>query len=411
MHCKYRTSKTHWPLTLKKCEQVPSVNDSGGGWALPMHAGEGLFMKENDLNGDNSVSAQGEGVRIGPGNTVWDDDAPWIDQRDAIDESVGQSIRPGWTDLIPHLLFWKHKGFILLDNAADTVAIDGLMTELRGIAEDPHAILLSIDHEGRRTWTKAERPVAMRAPGVKIHHLHVASRHAASLTMTPAVTQFLRAILNSPVVPLQSSAYLRGAAQGSTLDYDHVTSQRRLPQLASAWIALDDWADQSPRPTSRPRGHRCTWNGRGSALDQELDAAEMLSIHHTLRKGDILVRHAALPNGVADPTGAMAAMPALVIHFTGLKDYPAAWLPSEEAARTEGFHTVDGLIFEFPWDAGKRNTKLPSWSKRGEDAGTPGYRRRLEEPAFAEMPGQLEPNRMKPFAGLRKLFGRSSSAS
>ena len=302
----------------------------------------------------------------GPGTPGWDDGAPWIDHPSA---SVPTSM-PGRLQL--RLASWAADGYVIL--RADDGAADAYAAELAALGPSLRDRLLECQSAWSTGWTPSLRPGAEDEPGFNLRHMHAASSRAAALSLSAEAMDFLEAVFDAPPAILQSVTYLWRTTQRASLDYDAVTSQRRLPMLASALVALGDaGAEAKPRVVLYPGAHRAPLPRGLRGVDLERHLAERHGRPRLviLDKGDILVRHAAMPTIVRGaPDGRPPAE--MVTHYTGLPDFPERWLPRDTEAREGGISLNGGYVFEFPWDREKSRTKLPSWSERGDAASVAG---------------------------------------
>lgn len=308
---------------------------------------------------------------------------PWIDLPDPdIDGFVGALGRRFNFDLAEKLLSWKTNGFVIFEQVVSHEAIDALIADVGLIRDRFHDYLIPIEIAGRHTWSKAVRREEIEGTGVKFNHLHVSSYHAARLSLTREVVEFLSCVFEAPPVPMQSLTFWRGSEQLAHIDFPYVCRQRRLAYMAASWIPLEDVNPDAGPLAYFPGGHRpdvtgfFDW-GKGDILcrqetrersgtefaqwiEKQMSIAAIAPKVFLPRKGDVLIWHGNMPH-----TGTRVKNPELtrksyVTHFTALPDYPDTWIPSDlesNAIRMNG-----GMVIDFPWS--KPESKLPSWQAR-----------------------------------------------
>jgi ectoine hydroxylase-related dioxygenase (phytanoyl-CoA dioxygenase family) len=234
---------------------------------------------------------------------------------------------------------------------------------------------------GRQTWTKAELREAMNSPGVKFNHLHVSSIHAARLSLTREITEFLTAIFGSVAIPMQSLTFCHGSEQATHIDYPYVCRQKRLAYMAASWIPLEDVHQLAGPLAYYPGAHKPSvcgffdW-GNGNILagregqtrtgtnfaawlDQRIASAGIKPKTLLVRKGDLLIWHCNMPHTGTRVQDTSLTRKSYVTHYTGLADYPANWIRPD--VYQPSYRTASGVVIDFPWS--KAEGKLPSWQQ------------------------------------------------
>jgi hypothetical protein len=310
---------------------------------------------------------------------------PWIDRPGAdVDRhpvKAGQVLDEAALRRLLHQ--WQRDGIVVLPGAAPAEVVDAFVAELDSIVADPHQAVLSIELQGRQTWTRAEKPELMRSKSVKINHLHNASAWAARLSLTPAVVDFLSCIFESPPTPTQSLTFWTGSQQATHIDYPYVKTQRRLPFMAASWVALEDVHPDAGPIEYFPGGHRTEatgffdWGQGDIVADPKtrvrtaIEFAEYLDARmadsgaapmvYLPRKGDVLIWHCNMPHRGTPIRDASLTRKSYVTHYTGLDDYPLSWRLDPDALAGRCLHHAGSTVFDFPW--GKPEAKLASWKE------------------------------------------------
>jgi hypothetical protein len=310
-------------------------------------------------------------------------EVPWIDRPDA--DIDNHPIEPGLALDEPALRAllhrWRRDGIVVLPGAADLASVDGFVQELDAVVANPHQAVLSIEIQGRQTWTLAEKPELMRSKSVKINHLHNASAWAARLSLCPAVVDFLKCIFDSPPTPTQSLTFWTGSEQATHIDYPYVKAQRRLPFMAASWVALEDVHIDAGPIEYFPGAHApdavgfFDW-GQGNIvvdpktrlrsatefanfIDRRLAERRIEPVVYLPKKGDVLLWHCNMPHRGSAIRDANLTRKSYVTHYTGMDDYPLSWRLESGTERGRTLTHGGSTVFDFPW--GKPEGKLRSW--------------------------------------------------
>jgi ectoine hydroxylase-related dioxygenase (phytanoyl-CoA dioxygenase family) len=323
-------------------------------------------------------------VEVDDGRAVWSRNLPWIDKDVADIDRFIETYRYANVSLYENLISWRKNGFVVLEQAVPHRLVNLYIDELDHLRTHLHEYLIPLELHGVQTWSRAIRPDLLDHPSVKFNHLHLASFHAARLSLAKPIMDFLRAIFLAPPVPMQSLTFLKGSQQRTHIDYPYVKQQRRLPFMAASWIALEDIHPDSGPLAYFPGAHKIEVSGffdwgNGSIIPSaegirksgnefsDFLETRLANLSYDPRvflpkKGDVFIWHANLPHlgtPVADPSRTRKSY---VTHYTGLFDFPIRWLPSPKDDMNCGVSSDGGNIFELPWDRQKMNTKLPSWA-------------------------------------------------
>jgi phytanoyl-CoA hydroxylase len=306
---------------------------------------------------------------------------PWIDREDIdIDAFVRAYPQKVSFDLKERLHFWRENGYVVFEQVISKELIDSFLEEVRLIRENFHKYLISIEVRGQQTWSKAVSREAINSPGVKFNHLHVASAHAARLSLSKHVTEFLAAIFGAPPTPTQSLTFWLGSQQPTHIDFPYVSQQRRLAYMAASWIPLEDVHPDAGPLIYFPGAHKFQsffdWgqgdivcrsetrkkNGSDFALwlNRRLKDAGIEPAMFTPKKGDVLIWHCNMPHQGTPIKNPTLTRKSYVTHYTGLDDLPERWIPSTGQVRTV-IRENGGIVHDFPWNQKKLESKLPSW--------------------------------------------------
>jgi phytanoyl-CoA hydroxylase len=319
-------------------------------------------------------------------------DMPWIDHPDADIEAFIRNYRkPVSFDLATQLKAWKKNGYIVFQNIVSHELIDQYVAEVNHLRERFHEYIIPIEVRGKQTTSQAVTREIIEETGVKFNHMHTSSLHAARLSLTREVTEFIEAAFGSSAAPMQSLTFWKGSQQPIHIDYPYVRMQRRLAYMAASWIPLEDvHADAGPL-AYYPGAHHpevtgfFDWghgdivsrqetrvrDGRQFAeyLDKRLNEANIRPEIFLPKKGDVLIWHCNMPHTGTLVRDDRRTRKSYVTHYTGLTDYPAQWIPQGEKAETATIREHSGVVMDFPWN--KPEGKLPSWrayfSKTGND--------------------------------------------
>lgn len=286
--------------------------------------------------------------------------------------------------MLAKLLEWKANGIVIFSNVVDRDTIDAYLEEVETFRSNPSDYAISVEIQGKQTWSPELREVDLSRPGVKYNHMHCSSWHAARLSLSEQITQFLSLILESRPCPMQSLTFWHGSQQPAHIDYPYVRQQRRIPFMAASWIPLEDVHPDSGPLAYFPGAHKTevsgffdwgagnilsegletqTRNGMDFALfiEQRMSQASIEEAVFLPKKGDVLIWHANMPHKGTSVANPGLTRKSYVTHYTGLDDYPRRWIKKHpESNRALGFEINHGTIFDFPWSNSK--SKLPSWS-------------------------------------------------
>lgn len=272
---------------------------------------------------------------------------PWIDQPNAnVDAFVEQFPVPDDFpyDLTEKLNFWRENGYVILEQAIPTEWCDKLWAEIEDTIDNHEQFRIESLVDGvnnnRNIAIRDVPKEKLREIGARLNDYHQASLTCKRVLSHKRIATFLQAIFNEPVVAFQTLVFKYGSQQGVHQDFPWVTSG--IPShLAAAWIALEDiTADAGPLfyyPGSHKMKKFNFGNGilykEGESLRSPNDFAKY--IEQTcgqsdvekdvllLKKGDLLIWHAALAHGGLAITSQPAkTRKSLVVHYSTRRAYP-----------------------------------------------------------------------------------------
>ena len=272
---------------------------------------------------------------------------PWIDHADADIDAFLETFPVPENypyNLKEKLEFWQKNGYIILEKAIPEEWCDKLWEEIE-YTYDHHKdfgmkALVDKVNNNKDVPLREVSAEKLRGIGARLNDYHQASVAAKKLLSHSNVATFLKAIFNNDVVAFQTLVFKYGSQQGAHQDFPWVTSG--IPShLAAAWIALEDIdADSGPLfyfPGSHKNKKFDFGNGilhkGGESLrnpyqfEQYLEAtnAEKGIPKQTLilKKGDLLVWHAALAHGGLPITSnPPKTRKSLVVHYSTKQAYP-----------------------------------------------------------------------------------------
>ncbi|MFC5409200.1 phytanoyl-CoA dioxygenase family protein [Larkinella bovis] len=254
---------------------------------------------------------------------------PWIDKKNPdVDGFVKQFPKAAQLpyDLAEKLRFWNQNGYVILEQIISDELIDAYLADVQELIEKhkEYDINIRIDRpEYRKHPVMKIRDVPreiIEGQYIKIMEFHNASVAGKKLMLHKAIVSFLEAIFNQKVVAMQSLTFLYGSQQETHQDFPYVVPQ--VPShLAAAWIALEDvkpgsgelhYYVGSHKVKKFDWGNGIFFNGEstknptdfGKYLSAECERMGLERRTLLIKKGDVLIWHAALAHGgepILDP--------------------------------------------------------------------------------------------------------------
>ena len=296
---------------------------------------------------------------------------PWIDKKDAdIDAFVRQYDRGQKLpyDLAQKMRFWRENGYVILNQVLPTAWIDQLWREVEELIEhhEKYQTLVRID---RPEYT--DKPVqsvkdvpenVLNGPYVKFMDFHDNSVIGKKLMLHENIVAFLEAVFGDKVIGMQSLLFKYGSQQATHQDFAYVVSE--IPShLAAAWIALEDVHIDAGPLVYYPGSHNIGkfnfgngifFNGQSTRdpddfanyLDETCQQAGLEKKTLLIKKGDVLLWHAALAHGGEAIRNPELTRKSFVCHYSSDKAYRHhRQSPAEEPVR----RTINGAdVFANP---------------------------------------------------------------
>ena len=247
---------------------------------------------------------------------------PWIDKKGADVQEFSRKFESA--NLIPYdmaakLEFWKQNGYVIFEKAIPTEWVDTLWGEVEQaiVGHEQYDMQVRIDLP-----TYAKTPVlplksvpqsVLNGAYIKYMDFHDASVVGKKIMLHKHIVTFLEAVFNDRVVAMQSLLFKYGSQQPTHQDFAYVVSE--IPShLAAAWIALEDVLPDSgplfyyPGSHTIPKfdfGNGIFFNGESTNnpddfanyLDKVCREKGLKRETLLIKKGDLLIWHAALAHG------------------------------------------------------------------------------------------------------------------
>ncbi|GAB2764440.1 hypothetical protein GCM10027275_01930 [Rhabdobacter roseus] len=266
---------------------------------------------------------------------------PWIDRLNPDIEGFLQKHPPRHQvpyDMSQKLHDWQQNGYAVLEQVIPPDMIDRFWQDFEDLLEHPeqHDLSVRIDRpefEPNQQRNIKEFPKeALKGKYVKINDFHNTSVAGKKLMAHPAIVAFLEAIFNQRVVVMQSLVFMYGSQQPTHQDFPWVTA--KVPShLAAAWIALEDIKiDSGPLYYYRgshqiPKfnfGTGILWRPDSTRsplefadyLDKTCQAQQLPKETLLIKKGDVLIWHAALAHGGGVITNPEQTRKSYVCHYS-----------------------------------------------------------------------------------------------
>jgi phytanoyl-CoA hydroxylase len=271
---------------------------------------------------------------------------PWIDKEGADIDGFVRGYARGKAlpyNLAEKMKFWKQNGYVILDQAIATTWLDQLWSEVEELIEHhkEHDINVRIDlpeYAATPVMPIKEVPKAvLNGPFIKFLDFHDNSIIAKKVMLHENIVAFLEAVFGDRVVGMQSLIFKYGSQQATHQDFAYVVSE--IPShLAAAWIALEDVHIDSGPLFYYPGSHTVNkfnfgngifYNGESKLhpgdfanyLDKACENAGLEKKTLLIKKGDVLLWHAALAHGGDAIRNPALTRKSYVCHYSSDKAY------------------------------------------------------------------------------------------
>jgi len=266
---------------------------------------------------------------------------PWIDRDNVnIDRHIANSTAAKLFayDAGEKLRHWREFGFVILPSAIDESLIDQYVRDLEDLITNHKNSKLEVDiwlpeYRHQRVQKVADlSPEVLRGPCLKFLFAHWEIDSAKALISHPSIMQFLELVFGEPATPMQSLTFRYGSEQNIHQDYAYVVPS--IPShMAASWIALEDIHSDAGPLFYFEKSHKIPiFNfGNGSFLDKTStrthdefieyisDACRQMGLNKKellIKKGDVLLWHAALAHGGEARANKSMTRQSLVTHYT-----------------------------------------------------------------------------------------------
>ncbi|RYF76528.1 MAG: phytanoyl-CoA dioxygenase [Cytophagaceae bacterium] len=271
---------------------------------------------------------------------------PWIDKKEANIQQFSQQFAPGDSvpyDMAEKLEFWKNNGYVIFEQAIPTDWIDMLWGEVESVIDqhEKYDMQVRIDlPDYSKTPVLAVKDVpqsVLNGPYIKYMDFHNASVVGKKIMLHKHIVTFLEAVFNDRVVAMQSLLFKYGSQQPTHQDFAYVVSE--IPShLAAAWIALEDVKPDSGPLFYYPGSHTIRKfdfgngiffnnestndpNDFANYLDEACQSKGLQRETLLIKKGDLLIWHAALAHGGNPITNESQTRKSYVCHYSSQNAY------------------------------------------------------------------------------------------
>ncbi|GAB4000574.1 hypothetical protein GCM10028807_53970 [Spirosoma daeguense] len=271
---------------------------------------------------------------------------PWIDKKGAdIDEFVKKypASHNLPYDLAEKMKFWKQNGYVILEQAIQTEWLSQLWSEVEELIahHEKYETLVRIDlpeYQANPVQPIKNVPQnVLNGPYIKFMDFHENSVIGKKIMLNNNIVTFLKAVFNDKVIAMQSLLFKYGSQQATHQDFAYVVSE--IPShLAASWIALEDvHIDSGPLfyyPGSHTIGkfnfgngiffnNKSTLNPNDFAnyLDDACQKEGLEKKTLLIKKGDVLLWHAALAHGGDEIRNSVLTRKSFVCHYSSDSAY------------------------------------------------------------------------------------------
>ena len=296
---------------------------------------------------------------------------PWIDKPNPDIEKFLKKNPPRFTvpyDMGEKLKDWEKNGYTVLENIIPEDLIDNFWNDFQELVHHPEKYDLNVRIDLDEFLPNQQRNIkefpreALLGKFVKINDFHNSSVAGKKLMTHPAIVAFLEAIFNQQVVVMQSLIFMYGSQQPTHQDYPWVTA--KIPShLAAAWIAMEDIKIDSGPLYYYIGSHKMPKFNFGTGILHRADStksplefADYLDStckalnypRETLliKRGDVLIWHAALAHGGSAITNPEQTRKSFVCHYSTAQALPFHRNKVSEVPVSQNYNGV--LIYNNP---------------------------------------------------------------
>jgi phytanoyl-CoA hydroxylase len=272
---------------------------------------------------------------------------PWIDKPNPDIEAFLKKNPPRFPvpyDMAQKLKEWDKNGYAVLENIIPDEMIDKFWNDFQELVHHPEKYELSVRIDLDEFLPNQQRDIkefpreALLGKFVKINDFHNSSVAGKKLMTHPSIVAFLEAVFNQQAVVMQSLIFMYGSQQPTHQDFPWVTA--KIPShLAAAWIALEDIKIDSGPLYYYIGSHKMPKFDFGTGILHNassprtpLEFAEFLdktAAEHNcpketllIKRGDVLIWHAALAHGGSMITNPDQTRKSFVCHYSTAQALP-----------------------------------------------------------------------------------------
>ncbi len=305
---------------------------------------------------------------------------PWIDKAgDAeVEHFIGQNDFSSFPyDMREKLNFWRENGYVIFENAIAESQIDAFLRNFSDFQSNPEKFSTSVLVE---TPSKAEKKGEfqakevpsdiLKAKGIKVNDFYNTSEIGKKIMLHPVIVGFLKAIFADTPIGMQSLNFTYGSQQPAHMDFPYVVSG--IPShLAAAWIALEDVTPDSGPLFYYAGSHKMKKFNWGNGIIYHVRESYYTPVQFAnwlekncqrnnykkevllIKKGDVLIWHAALVHGGTVITNPEKTRQSFVCHYSTKTALPAHRYAKEQ--RPTEYVFGDGICYHHPTLAKEEN--------------------------------------------------------
>lgn len=297
---------------------------------------------------------------------------PWIDK--ASDEDVDKFIAQNDFSAFPYdmkekLNFWRKNGYVIFEKAIALEWIDGLLNDYTNFQENSGKFKTNVlveapskSQHGSFEANKVSMEI-LKGKGIKVNDFYNLSQVGKKVMMHPVIVGFLQAIFQDQPVGMQSLNFSYGSQQPAHMDFPYVVSG--IPShLAAAWIALEDVKTDSGPLFYYAGSHKMKKFNWGNGIIYHVRESYHTPIQFSewlekncrdagykkevllIKKGDVLIWHAALVHGGTLITNPEQTRQSFVCHYSTKKAYPVHRLAADQVPEEQKFG--DAVCYSHP---------------------------------------------------------------
>lgn len=271
---------------------------------------------------------------------------PWVDKEGADISAFVRQFPAAEAlpyDLEEKMRFWKENGYVILNQVIPTAWLDQLWSEVEELIDhhENYKTLVRIDlpdYASNPVQPVSDVPKSvLNGPYIKFTDFHDSSVIGKKIMLHKNIVTFLQAIFGDKVIGMQSLLFKYGSQQATHQDFAYVVSE--IPShLAAAWIALEDVHVDSGPLFYYPGSHTINkfnfgngifFNDKSSLkpgdfatyLDETCRNAGLERKTLLIKKGDVLLWHAALAHGGDEIRNIALTRKSFVCHYSSNNAY------------------------------------------------------------------------------------------